>query len=37
MIFVGLRQEARNINRYMLITEANIDKRRGEKLALPFF
>ena len=34
MIFWGLRQEVRNINRYMLITGANIDKRRGETLGI---
>ena len=37
MIFGVLQQEARNINPYMLITGANIDKHRCEKLALPFF
>ena len=37
MVFPGLRQEVKNINRHILTTEAKINKHRGEKLALTFF
>ena len=36
-VFVHLWQEVKNIIRYMLTMGANINKRHGEKLGLPFF